>query len=117
MENEPDILPPKPLLDRFYAWYIAKWWHPLIPLAILLSGWLLQATIFSYYIEMNEEISMFIDFLFILTFFVILFAAFIHFLRAKRWLDFFEFFSASIILVCVFLFLALQIAIAHGDYI
>ena len=116
MENEPDILPPKPLLDRFYAWYIAKWWHPLIHLAILVSGWLLQSTIFSYYIEMNEESSMFIDFLFILIFFVILFAAFIHFLRAKRWLDFCLLLLTSIILVYVYLFLALSIAFARGAY-
>ena len=116
MENEPrnyEEPPPKPLLDRFYAWYIAKWWHPLIHLAILLSGWLLQSTIFSYYIEMNEESSMFIDFLFILIFFVILFAAFIHFLRAKRWRDFRLLFLASIILVCGYLFLTLVIDLAH----
>ena len=120
MENEPrnyEEPPIKLLLERFGKWYIAKWWNPLIPLAVLLSGWLLQATIFSYYIEMNEEISMFIDFLFILTFFVILFAAFIHFLREKRWLDFCLLFLTSIILVCGYLFLALQIAFAHGDYI
>ena len=125
MENEPrnyEEPPIKLLLERFGKWYIAKWWNPLVPLAILLSVWLLTGTIFCYYIKIGGWSPLIrgwtsLDFLFILTFFVILFTAFIHFLRAKRWLDFFEFFSASIILVCVFLFLALQIAIAHGDYI
>lgn len=121
MENEPKIYkepPIKLLFVRFCKWYIAKWWNPLIPLVILLNGWFLTGTVFCYYFDMNAEwLIISSNYLFILTFFVILFAAFIHFLRAKRWLDFCLLFLASIILVCGYLFLALVIAFAHGDYI
>ena len=115
MENEPrnyEEPPIKLLLERFGKWYIAKWWHPLVPLVILLSVWLLTGTIFCYYIQIRGWTSL--DFLFILTFFVILFTVFIHFLRAKRWLDFCLLFLTSIILTCGYLFLALAISFDHG---
>jgi hypothetical protein len=109
MENEPKDPLPFKSIEPIY-----KWWHPLIPLAILFSGRLLTGTIFYYYLDMGEDsIIISLNFLFIFPSFVILFAAFIHFLRAKRWRDFRLLFLASIILVCGYLFLTLVIDLAH----
>ena len=50
MENEPrnyEEPPIKLLLERFGKWYIAKWYNPLISLAVLLSGWLLTGQSFA----------------------------------------------------------------------
>ncbi|MBQ7589156.1 MAG: hypothetical protein IJU47_00520 [Verrucomicrobia bacterium] len=118
MENDPrnyEEPPIKLLLERFGKWYIAKWWNPLIPLVILLSSSLLTITIYYSEVGINEEFCMFLDILSLLALIAAAFTSFVHFLLEKRWLDFCLLFLTSIILVCVFLFLALQIAIAHGD--
>ena len=93
MENEPrnyEEPPIKLLLERFGKWYIAKWWNPLIPVGIifLVSLAILEIT------KSKDDIAIILEL--ILEFFL---------------------FLASIILVCGYLFLALVIAFAHGDYI
>ena len=120
MENEPrnyEEPPIKLLLERFGKWYIAKWWNPLIPLVILLSSSLLTIILYHSEVGINEEVCMFLDILSLLALIAAVFTSFVHFLLEKRWLDFCLLFLTSIILVCGYLFLALQIAFAHGDYI
>lgn len=117
MENDPrnyEEPPIKLLLERFGKWYIAKWWNPLIPLVILLSSSLLTITIYYSEVGINEEFCMFLDILSLLALIAAVFTSFVHFLLEKRWLDFCLLLLTSIILVYVYLFLALQIAFAHG---
>ena len=116
MENEPKDPLPFRIIERFFAWYIAKWWNPLI-----FSG---VCMIISIVLENIAYMSRLDPFLTVVGMFYLftlcssiaaIFTSFLFGFIKKRWLDFCLLFLTSIVLAYGYFYIFISIACFYGD--